>query len=61
MMIACITAIFGIFGYGIIHIDNGFSKLQAICGIVSVFLLCVGLAFIAKLYLKLVKKLENIK
>ena len=50
VLIAFMTAIFGIFGYIIIHIDNGFSKLQTILGIVAVVLLCAGLAFIIKQY-----------
>ncbi|MGX3043719.1 hypothetical protein [Helicobacter sp. T3_23-1056] len=61
MLVSFMTAIFGIFGYIIIHIDNGFSRLQTILGIVALFLLCVGLAFVINQYLKFSKKLENAK
>lgn len=61
MLVAFITAIFGIFGYVIIHIDEGFSKIQTICGVVALILLCVCLTLTIRQYLKLSKKLEKMK
>ena len=61
IFIAFMSAIFGILGYVIIHIDDGFSKLQTICGAVALLLLCAGLAFMAHQYFKLSKRLEKKK
>ena len=52
MLVAFITAIFGIFGYVIIHIDGG---------VVALILLCACLTLTIRQYLKLSKKLEKMK
>ena len=59
LMIAFLGAIFGVFGYVIIHIDEGFSKMQTILGVPSCAFLIVGFAWTGFLYVKFTKKLKR--
>lgn len=55
-----ITAIFGVLGYGIIHIDN-LSKNQAIGGVIAFIALVTALIIIVKKFLIKNKELEEMQ
>lgn len=55
-----VTAILGMFGYAIVHIED-LTKTQMVLGLGALAFLFVVLALLAGNYLKKIKKLEQMK
>ncbi len=55
LIIAFLSAIFAVFGYVIIHIDDEFSALKLVFGGVAFGFLALGFALLIVVYLKLTK------
>ncbi len=55
-----VTAILGVFGYAIVHIE-GLTARQMALGVCSLVLLFVVLALLVRYYLKKIKILEGLK
>lgn len=60
LCIAILGALFGMFGYALIHISDGFKAIQLLYGLAVFILLCVSLGLVVKIYLKKVKELEHL-
>ena len=52
LIIALLSAIFAVFGYVIVNIDNDFSRLKIIFGSIAFALLALGLVVFVFAYLK---------
>ena len=59
LMIAFLSAIFGVIGYFIAHIDDDFSRLKIILGASCFAFLMVALTLAVFMYVKLTKKLKK--
>lgn len=60
LLLAFLTAIFGVFGYGIVHIDD-LTKNQMLCGIIALCLLFVGIVLVSINYFIKIKTLEKMR
>ena len=61
LIIAFLSAIFAVFGYVIIHIDDEISKLKIIFGSIAFALLILGLILLVFAYFKLIKNIKDIQ
>lgn len=61
LIIALLSAIFAVFGYVIVNIDNDFSRLKIIFGSIAFALLALGLVVFVFAYFKLIKNIKDIQ